>query len=164
MVSGAKDYSQLATIIDINIDAQTTDLNVSLDGETITVTQPTTKTHNVFTFKENLAENGTRIIKEGAQGGSGTLTIHTVPSNTKLYITSAYLQVESSTANLVRSKFIVDGNDMLHMGNAGDDFASVTTYNPTIPLVVAAGDTIQLSNNANGVVAFGGFIGYEVAA
>ena len=128
----------------------------------VTVTQPTTKTHNVYTFNEWLADNGTLKLLQGSVENDSE-TLYTVPTGKVFYLTSCNL-------NILNNSGAANGGSIRAGGIA---ILGITPINGTsltnsasfpIPIKLTADQTVQIFSNALNTKTSGRAQGYEISA
>lgn len=133
-------------------------------GTGVTVTQATTKTHNVYTFFESLVDNGSRIIAN-ASANNSTATVYTVPTAKVFYLISAIVSFNGVNVTL-------DANAICQAGGSTFAQLSVNGLNPkenssisfSIPLKLIAAETITVQSDVVNCEAILSITGYEVDA
>ena len=123
------------------------------------------KTHNIYSFNEYLADNGTFFAKHS--NGSGTTnTIGTVPANKIWYITAAtlsYITTSTTSGQYVILQISGDTVAQLFCPDA-DNLTQAISLSFPIPIKLTATQTAVF--NSSGAQAYGeaSIIGYEVDA
>jgi len=140
-------------------------LNTDTNNRLLTKpTQTTTKQLYTYSFNEWIMENGTKI------GGFDTaddtaVTIYTVPANKAAYITSMGCGAVGEFAAELAVKLIAGGIVSLLFYTVGANIGTSTvTSNPTIPIKLTVGQTVQVQTTSGDFLGVGFFTGYEIDA
>lgn len=117
------------------------------------------------TWSEWAAQNFDQVLGNGVVTDGTITTIFTVPAGVTLYITSAYLSIESHSVTQRRADMLETGTQdlVLQVACAGNDSNSNST-NFTQPLIVRQGETIDIVPSvllADATVV-GGFHGFQI--
>ena len=131
----------------------------------VSVKQATIKTHNVYSFHEYLAENGTRIIQAREQTNSAA-SIYTVPAGKVFYLCSAQLSsyLGASTSSAAKLYNAIPNWILYLKSQTIDSGAQSSTVNFTIPLKFTAGQSINVSSSSVACLAIGMITGYIIDA
>jgi len=110
---------------------------------------------------EYLIDNGDRII-EGGIAEFSLNTLYTVPAGKKLYVIFANLSADTTADVSGSAGFKLAGENILTLQLNGDEKNGAININATIPILLDAGEKVEVYSTANNIYAVGNFIGYLV--
>lgn len=114
-------------------------------------------------FMKYLSDNGTRKILHNYAYDS-TVTMYTVPSGKKFYLVAAQLSGHNTSNVLAGSSLYAAGTRILYFVVDGDPGFQTESISFPVPLVLSAGETIQVRSDAQYHYANAQVVGYEIDA
>ena len=117
----------------------------------------------------NITSNWQQIINNGIlrQGSNfvenGTTALYTCPAKRVFYIISGMLQYLTLSTIMATTILNIGGGETLVLKSAGlDNDTLAVALSLAFPIILTAGQTIQIVSTAANIRAYGSFSGYEV--